>query len=176
MYSYYRSFSKIGHSNFVHKQLFFCKTDKPRLKVRFLNYFGNFIHFRQSTPISSCTCWWWLPSALVSQPFPNRRSPMSLEIIRHRRIYLISYSVNLQRTLRDRSLCPQRALFGGCPLFRGCLIPRPPFLSSGQFITFQLTLTWITCLMKWQTMALLVGKENPNCWIFRETALTRRSI
>ena len=60
---------KIWCSNFFNNELFLPKAEKLFLKICFRNYVCHVFDFRQMLQFLSCTCWWWLPSGLVSQPF-----------------------------------------------------------------------------------------------------------
>ena len=58
---------------FISKSLFLLKWKSYLWKFGFeIATYSNFVktlQFCQNAPISSCMCWWWLLSGLVSQPF-----------------------------------------------------------------------------------------------------------
>ena len=60
---------KIWLSNFVNKIIFLLKAKKNISKICFQNYICHVFQFHHNAPVLSYTCWWWLPSDLVSQPF-----------------------------------------------------------------------------------------------------------
>ena len=95
---------EIWHSNSMNRCLFLLKAKKPSLKFVFEITFATCL-FGQNASISSWTCWWWLPSGLVSQPFANTQSPISWKKIILRKMFSFYSKISFWKFKAQNLLC-----------------------------------------------------------------------